>query len=280
MEQAGLPTVILPEVRDELTRVPRSAPVPPAVVQSWWHVRNLPDAPFAWVELDDDQKMVAVDVLNSFTAACFPRTPVDRIAALPDANIVAEAVAIGAEALVTGDINTIDHYEINGVLSKAFGRNREFVTTLDSALCRAHPCAEAAESLLTLALSTVAPVQSEGWGVDDAHEDLKRLQKALVGSNLTENQPSPGDPLGTQPRFGTGAMRSAAHGQIVACVAGRTATGAMASRRISSDHRPWNFALTVAAASRPPCSLVRQLAKRPSRRVQVAVRVEAAAEGS
>ena len=186
MEQAGLPTVILPEVWDELTRVPRSVPVPPAVVQSWWHVRNLPDAPFAWVELDDDQKMVAVDVLNSFTAACFPRTPVDRIATLPDANIVAEAVAIGAEALVTGDINTIDHYEINGVLSKAFGRNREFVTTLDSALCRAHPCAEAAESLLTLALSTVAPVQSKGWGVDDAHEDLKRLQKALVGSNLTE----------------------------------------------------------------------------------------------
>ena len=136
-------------------------------------------------KLDDEQKMTAADVLNRFTAACFPRTPVDRIATLPDANIVAEAVAVGAEALVAGDINTIDHYEINGVLSKAFGRNREFVTTLDSALCRAHPCADAAESLLTLALSTIAPVQSAEWDVDDAHVSLKRLQKALVGANLT-----------------------------------------------------------------------------------------------
>ena len=185
MERADLATMILPQVWDELTRVPRSAPAPPAIVQSWRRIRELPDSPFAWIELDDDQKMVAADVLANFTAACFPRTPVDRIATLSDANIVAEAIAVGAEALVTGDINTIDRYEINGVLSKAFGRNREFVTTLDSALCRAHPCADAAESLLTLALSTIAPVQSEGWDVDDAHEDLKRLQKALVGSNLT-----------------------------------------------------------------------------------------------
>ena len=188
MERANLPTMILPEVWDELTRVPRSAPAPPAIVQSWWRIRELPNAPFAWIELHDDQKAVAAEVLNSFTAACFPRTPVDRIATLSDANIVAEAVAVGAEALVTGDINTIDHYEINGVLSKAFGRNREFVTTLDSALCRAHPCADAAESLLTLALSTIAPVQpvqSEEWNLDDAHEGLKQLQKALAGSNLT-----------------------------------------------------------------------------------------------
>ena len=191
MERADLPTMILPEVWDELTRVPRSAPAPPAIVQSWRHIRSLPDAPFAWVELDHDQKTVAAEVLSSFTAACFPSTPVDRIATLSDANIVAEAVAVGAETLVTGDINTIDHYEINGLLSQVFGRNREFVTTLDSALCRAHPCADAAESLLTLALSTIAPVepvesaQSEEWDVDAAHEGLKRLQKALVGSNLT-----------------------------------------------------------------------------------------------
>ena len=133
MEQAGLPTVILPEVWDELTRVPRSAPVPPAVVQSWWHVRNLPDGPFAWVELDDDQKMVAADVLNSFTAACFPRTPVDRIATLPDANIVAEAVAIGAEALVTGDINTIreEHEDALGSLTSPWEALAGFLTGLD-----------------------------------------------------------------------------------------------------------------------------------------------------
>ena len=230
MERADLPTMILPEVWDELTRVPRSAPAPPAIVQSWWHVRNLPDAPFAWVELDDDQKLVAADVLSSFTAACFPSTPVDRIATMSDANIVAEAVAVGAEALVTGDINTIDHYEINGVLSKVFGRNREFVTTLDSALCRAHPCADAAESLLTLALSTIAPVEpveSEGWDVDDAHEALKRLQKALVGSNLTT----------TSQRLATRWQNSRDLGQVL-CQARRMA-GTSRALRLERQRAQW-----------------------------------------
>lgn len=58
------------------------------------------------------------------------------------------------------------------------------VTTLDNGLCRAHQCADAAERLLILALSTIAPAPADEWPVDDAHEDLRRLRKALAGSNL------------------------------------------------------------------------------------------------
>lgn len=184
MEQSGLRTTVLPEVWTELTRQPSSVPARRPIVESWRHVRSLPDNPFLWCELDDDQREVAGEALGKFTQACFPRTRATQIPTLSDAIIIAEAVAVGAEALVTGDINTIDHYEVNGVLSKAFGRNREFVTTLDNGLCRAHPCADAAERLLILALSTIAPAQADEWPVDDAHEDLQRLRKALAGSNL------------------------------------------------------------------------------------------------
>lgn len=185
MEQAGLPTLILPEVWEELTRQPPSVSSRAAIVESWRHIKATSDVPFLWYELEDEQREAAGEVLASFTQACFPSASAAQIPTLSDAIIIAEAVAVGAEALVTGDINTIDHYEVNGVLCKVFGSNREFVTTLDHGLCRAHPCADAAESLLVLALSTIAPPSNSEWQVEDAYDDFQRLRKALVGSNLT-----------------------------------------------------------------------------------------------
>ena len=144
----------------------------------------MPEAPYRWEVLDDDQIAIVDEVLSCFTQACFPRTPADRILTNSDAIIVAEAVAVGAEALVTGDINSIDHYEINDVLRRVLGRNAEFVTTLDNGLCKAHASGQASERLLVLALATIAPPPSADWAVDAAHDDLQQLRKALDGSRL------------------------------------------------------------------------------------------------
>ena len=184
MDQAGLRTLIVPQVWDELTHQPPSLRRQGPIVESWLRIRRLPEAPYRWEVLDDDQIAVVEEVLSCFTQACFPRTPSDRIATNSDAIIVAEAVAVGAEALVTGDINSIDHYEVNDVLRRVLGRNAEFVTTLDNGLCKAHAGGEASERLLALALATIAPPPSADWTVDAAHDDLQQLRKALAGSRL------------------------------------------------------------------------------------------------
>ena len=104
---------------------------------------------------------------------------------LSDAVIVSEALALDTDVLVTGDIKTIDHYEINVVIDKFMGRNAPFVTTLDDALCRAYAGSDAAEQLLAMALSTVAPdAHCTKWSVEDARESLNALQKAMMGSRL------------------------------------------------------------------------------------------------
>ena len=179
MDQAGLRTLIVPQVWDELTHQPPSVRRQGPTVESWRRIRRLPAAPYRWAVLDDDQIAVVDEVLSCFTQACFPQTPSDKIATNSDAIIVAEAVAVGAEALVTGDINSIDHYEVNDVLRRVFGRNAEFVTTLDNGLCKAHASGQASERLLALALATIAPPPAADWAVDAAHDDLQQLRKAL-----------------------------------------------------------------------------------------------------
>ena len=186
MEQAGLPTVILPQVWTELTRMPRLTNTRVAVVESWRRIARMDDPPFLWATLDDEQHQLANEVIECFTQACFPNADPDTFDTHGDAVIIAEAVAVGTEALVTSDTRSIDHYEVNGVLAQAFGSNVEFVTTLDSALCRAHPCGQASEKMLLLALAAIAPPQGVPWPVDEAHDDLQRMRQALVGARLLD----------------------------------------------------------------------------------------------
>ena len=49
-------------------------------VGAWHGVRRTQDAPFLWVELDNDQLRLAHEIRASFTEACFPRVPCDACA--------------------------------------------------------------------------------------------------------------------------------------------------------------------------------------------------------
>ena len=50
--------------------------------------------------------------------SCFPRLVADQIPDDADANIIAEALVVGTDVLVTQDINSINHDEINFVIEK------------------------------------------------------------------------------------------------------------------------------------------------------------------
>ena len=182
MEQAGYRTVILPQVWAELTYEPDS-PRGFTTTLAWQGMARLADAPFHWPTLTDEQNDLSRRIRSRFTEACFPKIPADMIERHSDAIIVSQALALGTDALVTGDIASIDHYEINDLVHRAWGRNAGFVTTVDDALLTAYAGGEGAELLLILALATIAPL-GQDWPVESAFEDLQRLRAALLDAGL------------------------------------------------------------------------------------------------
>ena len=189
MEQAGLHTVLLPTVWEQLAHPRRNKIGVNAA--SWQRIRKQRNAPFRWLELDDAQQEAVDDVLRHFTEPCFPRLAADQIPDDADANIIAEALIVGTDVLVTQDINSINHDEINFVIEQRLGANSGFVLTLDRALAQAFPGGEPADHLLMLALATIAPSAptaraKQEWAVEDAHQDFANLLRALAGANVRE----------------------------------------------------------------------------------------------
>ena len=192
MEQAGLRTVLLPTVWEQLAHPRRNRIGVNAA--SWRRMYTHGDAPFRWLELDDEQQEAVEDVLRHFTEPCFPRLVADQIPDDADANTIAEALVVGTDVLVTQDINSINHDEINFVIEKRLGANSGFVLTVDKALARAFPGGESAEHLLMLALATIAPPAppapgasaNHEWAVEAAHQDFANLLRALAGANVSE----------------------------------------------------------------------------------------------
>ena len=181
MERAGLPTLILPQVWRELTATPTGLSATRHVL-AWRRMQDTPSAPFRWATLNAEQAQSALELRRHFTQACFPRALPDEIENNSDAIIISEAIALDTDVLVTGDIRSIDHYEVNATIAQALGRNSHFVVTLDDALLQAYSGGELGEELLVTALASIAP--ESAWTVDAAFADLQTLHRALIGANM------------------------------------------------------------------------------------------------
>lgn len=183
MDSAGTRTLVLPQVWRELTYEPE----PPrafGATQAWQAAAHHPEAPYRWARLTAEENERAREIRARFTQACFPQVPHDGIMNHGDAVIVSQALALKTDALVTSDIRSIDHYEINNLIERSWGANAGFVSTLDDALCEAHAGGEGGEQLLVLALATIAPPSNADWRVDAAFADLQALRRALRGAAL------------------------------------------------------------------------------------------------
>ena len=183
MESAGLKTLLLPRVWQQLIDGAGSS-AQFRSTDAWVRLAKEPNLPFRWVEWTNDLEDAAYDLRSHFTEACFPNKTAEQISYDSDAVIVSQALALGTDMLVTSDVNTMDHYEINLVVEQRLGRNTGFVITLDDALQQAHPGCDASQSLLTLALTTIAPPPERDWPVDEARKDLGKLQQAAAGASL------------------------------------------------------------------------------------------------
>ena len=186
MDSSNMRTLVLPQVWRELTYEPD--PTHPARAfgssDAWQAASRHPDAPYRWAELSAHEVELSREIRSRFTKACFPQVPRDGIMNHSDAVIISQALALRTDALVSSDVRSIDHYEINNLIERSWGGNTGFVVTLDDALCEAHAGGEGSEQLLVLALATIAPDVGAEWSVDGAFADLQRLRNALRGAAL------------------------------------------------------------------------------------------------
>ena len=188
MECAELPVPILPTVMAELTKGPRLHASPQEIETNRLHREGWRDAveaensPFALLEPTPDLSAHIREIVDLFDLKCFPELETaGQIANHPDAAIIAEGMAFGTEVVITNNMNTINHYEVNDLMARKTGRNTPVVVTADKAILDAHAGGESSRALLTTALASAWPDDGRSLSVAESHGVLAALCERLAG---------------------------------------------------------------------------------------------------
>ena len=186
METAHAKVLILPRVMDELCAPNMVDDSPTAQRRNashkrcWNDVVAMPDAPYATVTLSDEQKEAASELMQRFTLRCFPKlNEPTQIHRNGDAMVLAQGIAAGVDCVVTNNMRSIDHYEINELVAKTMGRNTGIVVEADFALLQAHSGSNSSRQLLMLAMASNWPQPEEELSSDEAHRYLHGLAERL-----------------------------------------------------------------------------------------------------
>ena len=191
-ELAGLRTAVLPQVLLELTTEP--AFEPPAIAPSahaqraaWLEIVQAPQSPFEVVVLDEEAHELFGRILMEFTLPCFPLlNNVDEIATHADAVVLAQGLATGMDVIVSNNMRSIDHFEINGLVREVFGRNAGLLIAADDALLEAHGCGEGSHALLVMALASAWPDDARRMTIAYAEPLLGDLCRRLDGATMPQ----------------------------------------------------------------------------------------------
>ena len=193
LEQAGCRTLVLPRVYEELTaptlaRGNKRYEGRNIQAETWDQAIHTLDSPYLLVEMSDDQKDAAAEILMRFNLRCFPSlNEVGEIARSADAAIIAQGLAYGADVIITNNMRSIDHLEVNAVATAHFGRNSSLLITADSAMLSAHPSGEASRHLLVTALASSWPDHLLPLDMDEAKSVLDSLCARLAsGMNMPD----------------------------------------------------------------------------------------------
>ena len=193
LEQADCRTLVLPRVYEELTAPSlalRDKRYQGRNIQAetWNQAIGSPDSPFLLVELSDEQKDAAAEFLSRFNLRCFPSlNDVGEIARSPDAEIIAQGLAYGADVIITNNMQSIDHFEVNAIATAHFGRNSGLLVTADNAVLSAHPSGEASRQLLVTGLASSWPAHLRPLDMEEAKSVLDSLCARLAsGVNMPD----------------------------------------------------------------------------------------------
>ena len=190
-ELSGQRTALLPQVHAELTatpafEAPKTLPSARAQREAWAAVVQAPHSPFELVALDDNARARFGEIIAQFTLPCFPMlNNVDEITTHSDAIVLAQGLAAGMDVIVSNNMRSVDHFEINGLVREVFGRNAGLLLVADDALLEAHPCGEGSRALLVMALASAWPDGAD-LTVGDAERLLASLCERLDGATMPQ----------------------------------------------------------------------------------------------
>lgn len=187
MESASLAVPILPTVMDELMRGPRRHASQQEVRintlhrEGWRNAIEAPHSPFALLDATPDISAQVREIIELFDLKCFPELETEgQIANHPDAAIIAEGVAFGTDVVITNNMNSINHHEVNDLMARKMGKNTPVVVTADRAVLDAHPGGEAARNFLATALASAWPDDGRPLNIAETHDVLSALCKRLA----------------------------------------------------------------------------------------------------
>ena len=178
MEQAGTSAALLPQVWAELAGHGRTDASPRGMAHrnAWLVVVEMEGAPFEIVQLTTEESERVEDILGAFTLRHFPALAnVADVRHHSDCLVVAQGLACGVDMIVTNNMRSMDHYEINQLVRERWGRNDGFLVTADDALLTAHPGGESARRMLATALASTLPADGQEPNLGSARNLLGEL---------------------------------------------------------------------------------------------------------
>ena len=185
-------TALLPQVFAELTatpefEAPKTLPSARAQREAWAAIVRAPQSPFEKVLLDKDARERVGEIIFEFTLPCFPMlNNVDEITTHSDAIVLAQGLAAGMDVIVSNNMRSVDHIEINGLVREVFGRNAGLLLVADDALLAAHACGEGARTLLVMALASAWPDDGRELNIGEAERLLASLCERLDGATMPQ----------------------------------------------------------------------------------------------
>ena len=190
LESAGKRTTVVPKVAEQLM-YGKTQPAPTAAqasAEAWGDAFAQGVSVYGVAALSEGESEQVGAILESLPLACFPRLlDADAIPMEADAVIIAQALAAGLDLILTNNMRSIDHVEINAWARKSLGRNAPFIQTMDDALCAAHSELRGGESLLRLALASNWPLDDREMTKDEVHAAVRGLADRMADGMRAPN---------------------------------------------------------------------------------------------
>ena len=143
---------------------------------AWSSVVEMEGSPFEIVQLTTEESEGVEDILGAFTLRHFPALAnAADVRHHSDCLVVAQGLACRVDMIVTNNMRSMDHHEVNQLVRERWGRNDGFLVTADDALLAAHPGGESARRMLATALASALPADGQEPDLGGARNLLGEL---------------------------------------------------------------------------------------------------------
>ena len=129
MEQAGTSTALLPQVWAELAGHSRTDASPRGMAHrnAWSSVVEMEGSPFEIVQLTTEGQEKVEDILGAFTLRHFPALAnMADVRHHSDCLVVAQGLACRVDMIVTNNMRSMDHHEVNQLVRERWAGTTDF----------------------------------------------------------------------------------------------------------------------------------------------------------